>query len=103
MWELQGFREGKAGELTSYVSIETNVLANISIPIRAQIKRPSLTETSSSEQSPDSLIIEPIDFDVVQVGTAQARNLKVMNPTDDPMTFAIFITSKENFDKIYKP
>jgi len=39
------------------------------------------------------LIVEPIDFDVVQVGTAQARNIKVINPTDDPMTFALFITT----------
>jgi hypothetical protein len=26
-----------------------------------------------------------------------------MNPTDDPMTFAIFLTTPENFEKIYRP
>ena len=59
----------------------------------------------SQEESPtgESLIVEPIDFDVVQVGTAQARNIKVINPTDDPMTFALFITTPQNFEKIYKP
>lgn len=40
-------------EVTTYVTIETNVFQNITIPIRAQIRKPTLTDTAMPEASTD--------------------------------------------------
>ena len=44
--------------------------------------------------------VEVIDFDYVQVGTSQTRNLKVINPTDEPFFFTLLLTSNENYQRI---
>lgn len=41
-----------------------------------------------------------IDFDYVQVGTSQMRNLKVINPTDEPFFFTLLLTTNENYNKL---
>ena len=38
-------------EVTTFVTIETNVYQNITIPIRAQIRKPTLTDTAIPEPS----------------------------------------------------
>ena len=103
-------------EVTTYVTIETNVYQNITIPIRAQIRKPTLTDTAvtnshqhqqqdqGEEQQQSSthggVQVEVIDFDYVQVGTSQTRNLKVINPTDEPFFFTLLLTSNENYQRI---
>lgn len=63
---------------------------NLTVPVRAQLKRPTLTEGESP-------YAEVIDFDEVQIGSTSVKSVKIVNPTDDPLVVALFVADEDTY------
>ena len=60
-------------EINAQITIETNVIQSITLPIKAFLTKPTIVSD------------EVIDFDVVQVGAVQSRNIRIFNPSEDTL------------------
>jgi len=88
------YRASFKGDFVTLITVETNVFSNLTVPVYAEQKRPLITP-ETSEGLP-----EAIDFELVQVGTHQTRNLKVINPSTEVMTFSLFLASSQAYDDL---
>ena len=69
-------------EVNSMITIETNVFQNISVQVKAHLAKPSI------------ILDDQIDFDTVQIGTISMRNIKIVNPSEEPLIISLFLTNQ---------
>jgi len=42
---------------------------------------------------PHIILDDSIDFDVVQIGTISMKNIKIVNPSDEPLIISLFLSN----------
>jgi len=75
-------------EIDSYVTMETNVIQNITVQVKAFLRKPEITSE------------EEIDFGIVQIGTSMSRGIKIINPTEETLQVTLFLTSASAFKQL---
>ena len=68
-------------EIDSYVTMETNVIQNITVHVKAFLRKPEITSE------------EEIDYGYVQIGTSMSRGIKIINPTEETLHITLFLTT----------
>ena len=80
----------RSTETTSIITIETNMIHNISIPVKTVITKPSLLNVAS------------YDFGKVEVGTVKRGSITIHNPSEHPLEVSFYVGPINFLEEIMK-
>jgi hypothetical protein len=88
--EWEGRERNSLTKSEVFITLDTNVVQNITIPVRTRIQRPKV------------LKIDTLDFGKVEVDTEKKSSITIYNPSPDPIEVSFAVAPSNFLNQILK-